>query len=58
MAVTMNLFIIHTFEEEVCVFLRQNSRSLIVCDMDMLVLCNRSGSCCNICLTMLMEGSM
>ena len=32
--------------------------SVIVCGMDMLVLCESSGFCCKFCLTMLMEGSM
>ena len=45
------------FELECRCVLRQNSRSLTICCMDMLVLCGSSGSCCNFCLTMLMEGS-
>ena len=39
-------------------FLRQYSRSVTICCMDMLVLCGSSESCCNFCLTMSMEGSM
>ena len=39
-------------------FLRQNSVSVIICGMDVLVLCERSRSYCNFCLTMLMEGSI
>ena len=39
------------------VLLRKNSRSVIICGMDMLVLCERSGSYWNFCLTVLMEGS-
>ena len=39
-------------------FLRQNSRSVTICGMDMLVFCESSGSCCSFCFTMLMEGSM
>ena len=38
-------------------FLRQNSQSVTICCMDMLVLCESSGSCCKFSLTMLMEGS-
>ena len=38
-------------------FMRQNSRSVTICGMEMLVLCERSGSCCNFCFSMLMEGS-
>ena len=54
---TMDLFIIISLEEEVCAF-EAKSRGVTVCVMDMLDLCVRSGSCCNFCLTMLMEGSM
>ena len=43
---TMDMFIILTLEEDVCL-LRENSRMVIICGMDMLVLCERSGSCCN-----------
>ena len=39
-------------------FLRQNSRSLTVCCMDMLVLWGSVGSCCSVCLTMFTEGSI
>ena len=48
--------LILALEEEVCVS-EAKPRSMIICGMDMLVLCERSGSCCNFCLTMLMEGS-
>ena len=57
MAAPLDLFLILTLEEEVCLF-RQNSRSVTNCCMDMLVLCGSCGYCCNFCLTMLMEGSM
>ena len=40
------------------VFLRQHSRSVTICGMDMLILCESSGSCCSFCFTMLVEGSM
>ena len=39
-------------------FLMQNSKSVTIYGIDMLVLCERSGPCCNFCFTMLMEGSI
>ena len=39
---TMELFVIITLEEEVCVF-EQNSRSVTFCCMDILVLCEAVG---------------
>ena len=39
-------------------FLRQNSQSDTICGMDMLILWESSGSCCSLCFTMLMEGSL
>ena len=39
-------------------FLRQNFRSVTICGMVMLVLCESSGCCCSFCFTMLMEGDM
>ena len=39
-------------------FLRQNSRTVTIFCMEILVLCESSGLCCNFCLTVLMEGSM
>ena len=53
---TTYLFIILTLEEKVYV-LRQNSRTVTVCCMDMLVLLGKCWVWCNFCLTMLMEGS-
>ena len=53
----MDLFIIPTFKEEVCV-LRQNSKSETICDMDMLVLWESSGSSWSLHFTMLIKGSM
>ena len=38
-------------------FLRQNSRSVTICCMYMLVLMGSVGSWCNFCLTVLTEGS-
>ena len=38
-------------------FLRQNSRSVTICWMDMLVFWGSVWSWCNFCLTMLIEGS-
>ena len=53
---TMDWFIILTLEEEVCLF----ETELQKCDYfwyGHVGPCERSGSCCNFCLTMLMEGS-
>ena len=54
---TMDLFVILTWKKK-HVFLRQKSRSVTISCIDMLVLCGSSGSCCNFCLTTLMEGPM
>ena len=35
---------------------RQNSSRVVICGMDMLVLCGRVLSCCNLCLTICMAG--
>ena len=35
---------------------RQNSSRYVICGMDMLVLCGRVLSCCNLCLTICMAG--
>ena len=35
---------------------RQNSSREVICVMDMLVLCGRVVSCCNLCLTICMAG--
>ena len=45
---TLDLFIKLTLEEEICV-LRQNSRRVTICWMDMLDLCGRVRSCANFC---------
>ena len=52
----MDLFIILTLEEEVCVF-NAKLQSQTICGMDMLVLWESSGSYLSLCFTMLMEGS-
>ena len=56
---TMELFII-PWKRKVCVFEAklQECLTICLCCMDMLVLCESSASCCNFCLTMLMEGFM
>ena len=36
------------------VLVRQNSSREVICGMDMLVLCGRLLSCCNLCLTICM----
>ena len=35
---------------------RQNSSRVVICCIDMLVLCGTVGSCCNFCLTICMDG--
>ena len=45
---TINLFIILTLEEEVCVF-ETNSKRLTIWGMDMLVFGDNRGSCHNLC---------
>ena len=35
---------------------RQNSSRVLICGMDMLVLCGSVGSCCNLCLTICNAG--
>ena len=54
---TRDLFVILTLEEEVSVF-EAKLRSVIICGMDMLVLCGRVRSYCNFSLTMLREESV
>ena len=36
---------------------RQNSSRVVICCMDMLVLCGSVGSCCSLCLTICMDGA-
>ena len=37
---------------------RENSSSVVICCIDMLVLCGNVGSCCNFCLTICMDGAV
>ena len=36
---------------------RQNSSRVVICCIDMLVLCGSVGFCCNFCLTTCMDGA-
>ena len=36
---------------------RQNSSKVVICCIDMLVLCGSVGACCNFCLTICMDGA-
>ena len=53
---TLDLLIILTLEEEVSVGETELSVVRKICGMDMLVLCGRVLSCCNLCFTICMAG--